>query len=247
MTRAIPAQASLPLPKPRLGWGGRRLGAGRPKNPKAKTTVAHVRRPYHEARHPTHVTVRVRRHIGSLRRWHVAQAIGLRLRRHATASAGAIARRRETFRVIHFSIQANHLHFICEASSARALSRGLQGLLAHVARRVNRRLGRRGSLFAERHHRRDLTTPLEVRRAIAYVILNSAKHRVEDGVPDLGTAPVDGIDPLSDGRWFTGWERPPPQPEAPAPVCIARTWLATRGWQRHGRLRRDERAPLAVA
>jgi hypothetical protein len=240
-------QQTLPLPKPRMGWGGRRAGAGRPKSAKAKTTVPHVRRPFHDARHPTHVTVRVRRHIGSLRRWHVARAIGLRLRRHATVGSGALARRRDSFRVIHFSIQANHIHFVCEGSSARSLSRGLQGLLAHVARRVNRRLGRRGPLFAERHHRRDLTTPLEVRRAIAYVMLNSAKHEVHRGAPDLGTAPVDGIDPLSDARWFVGWERPPPRPEAPAPVCRPRTWLAARGWHRHGRLRRDERLTLGSA
>jgi REP element-mobilizing transposase RayT len=233
-------QLSLPLPKPQHGWGGRRPGAGRPKKPGAKTTVPHGRRPFHDARHPTHVTVRVRRHVGSLRRWHVARAVGLRLRDHATSEAGPLARRRRTFRVIHFSIQANHLHLICEATSALALSRGLQGLLAHVARRVNHRLRRRGPLFGERHHRRDLTTPLEVRRAIAYVLLNSAHHKVGVGVPDLGTAPVDGIDPLSDARWFIGWERPPPRPEHPPPVCPARTWLAARGWRRHGRLARDE-------
>jgi REP element-mobilizing transposase RayT len=200
-----------------------------------------VRRPFHDANHPTHVTARIRRNIGTLRRFHVAQAIGLRLRQHATAADPRSASRRRSFRVIHFSIQANHIHFVCEATSARALSRGLQGLLAHVARRVNRKLGRRGSLFGERHHRRDLATPLEVRRAIAYVLLNSAKHDVASGVPDLGTAPVDGIDPLSDARWFSGWERPPPLPVGAPPVCRARTWLAARGWLRHGRLRRDER------
>jgi hypothetical protein len=106
---------------------------------------------------------------------------------------------------------------------------------------VNRKLGRRGSLFGERHHRRDLATPLEVRRAIAYVLLNSAKHDIGAGVPDLGTAPVDGIDPLSDARWFDGWARSPPRPKHPPPVSPPRTWLATRGWQRHGRLARDER------
>jgi hypothetical protein len=80
-----------------------------------------------------------------------------------------------------------------------------------------------------------------VRRAIAYVLLNAAKHDVEASVPDLGTAPVDGIDPLSDARWFAGWERPPPPPASPSPVCPPRTWLASHGWRRHGRLARDER------
>jgi hypothetical protein len=110
---AAKSQLSLHLPAPRLGWGGRRAGAGRPKKPGAKTTVPHGRRPYHDARHPTHVTVRVRRRVGNLRRWHVAQAVGLRLRHHATSEAAPAARRRRTFRVIHFSIQSKSSPTTC--------------------------------------------------------------------------------------------------------------------------------------
>jgi REP element-mobilizing transposase RayT len=34
------------------------------------------------------------------------------------------------FRVVHYSIQSNHLHRLSEAESTRALSRGVQGLAA---------------------------------------------------------------------------------------------------------------------
>ena len=103
-----------------------------------------------------HVTVRAARGL-SLRRLRIAEVILRRLREVATAAR--FAARRRTFRVAQFSVQDDHLHLIVEASSARALSRGLQGLLGQLARRVNRRLGRRGAI---RHASVDPTTvPVE--------------------------------------------------------------------------------------
>ncbi len=50
-----PVQLALPVPRAR---GGRRPGAGRkPKGPRAG--VSHLVRPYHDAAHPAHVTLRI--------------------------------------------------------------------------------------------------------------------------------------------------------------------------------------------
>jgi REP element-mobilizing transposase RayT len=231
-------QLLLPMPKPRGAWGGRREGAGRPPSKGGRRSVAHRIRPFHEARQPVHVTLKLRKGIGHLRRRAFAATIGEAIRR-ASQDDGAAARRRRTFRVVHFSIQPDHLHFIVEATSKRALGRGMGGLASRLARRLNRRLHRRGRLFKERYHARPLATPLEVRRAISYVMTNAAKH--DDPIPDPGTAPVDGIDPCSSARWFTGWLRPPPPPDKPSPTAEPRTWLLRVGWQRHGLLRRSER------
>ena len=64
----------------------------------------------------------------------------------------AAGRGRFGLRLVHFSVQSNHLHLIVEAADARALARGMQGLLVRVARAVNRTLVRRGRLFADRYH-----------------------------------------------------------------------------------------------
>jgi hypothetical protein len=37
-----------------------------------------------------------------------------------------------------------------------------------------------------------------------------------------------GIDPLSSGRWFTGWRD--------RAIAHARTWLLAKGWRRRGLL-----------
>jgi REP element-mobilizing transposase RayT len=237
MSKRKGVQLAFDLQKPRT-WGGARKGAGR-KKVRAGTWVAHVARPWHDENHPVHVTLRVRRGLPNLRGFKLAAAIGAGLRHAATSPWTRQMAQRRTFRVIHFSIQPNHIHLVVEAASKAALGRGVGGLASGLARRINRKLRRKGQVFSDRYHAHALRTPTEVRHGIVYVLQNHHKHPV--AIPDLGTAPVEGIDPLSSARWFEGWREPPPRPDAPAPTCAPRTWLARLGWRRKGKIGREER------
>jgi len=157
----------------------------------------------------------------------------------------ATRRATEQFRIVHFSVQHNHVHLVVEASDRRALSSGMSGVAIRIARYVNDLLSRRGRLWAERWHGRALNTPLEVRKAIVYVLANARKHA---RVPMRA-----GVDPYSSARWFDGWRDfpaasgvPPPFSEAPrwrdtdpseqptSDDFASRTWLCRVGWRRHG-------------
>jgi REP element-mobilizing transposase RayT len=219
--------------------GGKRAGAGRPRA-QPGSRVAHAERPAHAARHPAHVTIRVDRRRGNLRRWKTASAVG-RAFRAATASA-LVAH----FRVVHFTIQRDHLHLIVEAADKDAFARGMKGIGCRVAKAINRAHDRRrGRVLGDRYHARALTTPAAVRNAIRYVYLNALKHDADDGVPDLGTAVTDGLDPCSSAPWFQGWARPPPAPppERPAPTSAPTTWLLRVGWALAGPMPRPAPAP----
>jgi REP element-mobilizing transposase RayT len=230
-------QSAFDFPEPKL----RKVGSGR-KPTRAGTWVKHRARPWHDANHPVHVTLKVRRGIPNLRGFRLAKVIGNGLREAATSDAAKKQERRRTFRVIHFSIQPNHLHLIVEATSKTALARGMQGLASGLARRVNRKLRRRGSLFADRYHGHAMAKPTEVRNAIVYVLKNYEKH--PDPIPDRGTEPDGGIDPCSSARWFNGWAESTAPPEQPPPVAAPHTWLLRVGWKRNGLLRRHERPVL---
>src|SRR5882762_48992 len=194
-------------------WGGRRRGAGR-KPSGCKVGVAHRSRPAHVARHPVHVTLRAGSALPSLR----SDRLFAPLRRGlARASRGG-------FRILRFSVQKDHVHLIVEAGDRRALSRGLQGLCIRLARSVNRALGRRGRVWADRYHARPLRTPREVRNALVYVLQNWRKH-----LPG-----VRGLDPRSSATWFDGWTRMAPTAVPCRPVVAPRTWLAAIGWRRLG-------------
>jgi REP element-mobilizing transposase RayT len=142
---------------------------------------------------------------------------------------------RAWFRLLHFSVQPDHVHLLVEAHDEVALSRGMAGLTIRLARSINRQLGRRGRVWADRYHARSLPTPREVRHAIVYVLNNWMKH-----LPHAA-----GLDRCSSAFWFDGWKLPPSfgppgwEGEA-APVVTPRTWLAKTGWRRFGLVSRHE-------
>ena len=140
----------------------------------------------------------------------------------------ARGKERPGFRLVHYSVQGNHLHLIVEASDRRALARGMQGLMVRIARRLNRLWDRGGTLFADRYHAHVLRTPREVRNALNYVLANARNH---------GRRLAQGIDHYASGWWFDGWREKPTMKGLEGierPVATARTWLLNEGWRRHG-------------
>jgi len=165
-------------------WGGRRRGAGRKPAP-GRRAVPHRRRRPHDRHCPAHVTLRASADVPSLRHGGLFSTI-----RNALAAAST-----HGFRVLHYSVQADHLHLLVEADEPTGFARGVQGLAIRVARAVNRALGRRGRVWGDRYHAHVLRTPREVRNALVYVLNNFRKH----------VRNARGLDPFSSARWFDGW------------------------------------------
>jgi REP element-mobilizing transposase RayT len=223
----MPAETSEQLSLGLNAWGGRRRGAGR--KPSGKAGVPHLRRSTIHRGHPVHVTTRLLK-IRTLRRGRCYRAVRLAL------AKGCL---KPEFRVVEFSVMHNHLHLICEATDRVALSRGLQGLLVRIAKALNRTLGRKGQVFADRYHDHVLTSTAEVRNALAYVLLNARRHAAQRG----RRLPKDWVDPRSSASEFWGWKRPlrtVVRLESHHPLPQARSWLLTEGWTRHGLIAIDE-------
>jgi putative transposase len=147
-------------------WGGRRKGAGR-KPVRARPGVVHRKRPVLKARFPVHVTWRMTKGV-----WN------LRSRRCFTALSRAFmgGADRFGFKLVHYSVQGNHVHLLVEAQDERALSRGMNGLGVRVAKRLNRVMRRGGKVLDDRYHAHILRTPTEARRARMYLLQNARKH-----------------------------------------------------------------------
>jgi REP element-mobilizing transposase RayT len=220
-----------------LTWrthGGKRPGAGRP--PKgSRAGQPHTPRPEHKACNPLHITIRVDRKVGSLRKRDTFRAV-----REATITTA----RRPDFRIVHASVQGDHIHMMVEAATKDAISRGMRGFeisaAMHINNAVTRRTGerRRGTVFPDRYHMRVLTSPRAVRHALAYVLNNWRKHGEDrDGLPSTWK-----VDPFSSGVGFWGWRelegrttlfKPPKEYQALC-VWLPTTWLLREGWTRHG-------------
>ena len=223
-----------PEPKRRGPRGGARAGAGRKPGPVRR--VPHRARPVHRTYHPVHVTLRARGGLPSFREQVLVRAL--------TAALAAVKKSPATgasFRVVHFSIQTNHVHLMVEAHDTSFLSRGMLGLAVRLARALNRELDVTGRVWRERYHARPLRTPREVRNAIVYVLMNAKKHGSR----------IAGLDPCSSARWFAGIRRESgraerDEPRSPSPVSEARTWLGRIGWRKYGLVASTER-PRVVA
>jgi REP element-mobilizing transposase RayT len=126
-----------------------------------------------------HITVRLRDGLPNLRRRDVYAV----LRR-----AFRLGKDRFHFRLAHFSVQHHHVHLICEAPTATALGRGMQGLGIRIAKGINRVRDGKGPVFRERYHAHELRTLTETRRALRYVARNDHHH---GNVRDASTGRID--------------------------------------------------------
>jgi hypothetical protein len=166
------------------------------------------------------------------------------------ALARACRRAPERFRILHFSVQRDHVHLVVEASDERALSSGVRSVSIRIARYVNDLVRRSGRFWADRWHGRELTSPRQVRNVLVYVFGNFRKH--------ARRAVRRGVDAFSSGARFDGWREfragaDPPLVGAKSHaalgakvvVAMPKTWLARKGWRRLGLIGIDE-APRRV-
>ena len=168
--------------------GGRRAGSGR-KNRSGE--LAHVRREQVSLRTPLHITFKLVRDLPSLR----SPAIFTALKIYA-------ARVRDFgVNVVHFSVQSNHIHMIVEVLNNQSLGRAMRSLAGRLGKMI-RDLVKRGSaglpigkVFFGRYHMRVIRSPLQMRNALRYVLLNFSQHE------EL----IDHLDQYSTASSFTEW------------------------------------------
>jgi REP element-mobilizing transposase RayT len=199
--------------------GGHRAGAGRPSK-RPEPSAPHVEREEVRPYQPVHVTLRFADGVWNLRSERSFAVI------HAALEG---ARRRPDARIVHFSVQGNHIHLIVEAAGTAALSNAVRALSIRLARRLNRMMGRRGPVFDERFHSHVLRTPAEVRNAMRYVLGNFASHAARRNEP-MREGWVDPFSSAAAKAPRTAQASLFPEP----PVRPATTWLLRRGEREGG-------------
>ena len=123
----------------RLGHGGWRPGAGRPRG---RTKVAHLAREPFDPKRPVKVTLKVRPGVPTLKKRGAIKII---------ETAVAAASERDDFRVKRHEVLSDRLVLSIQAGGLDALARGMQSISVRVARRVNSLYEREGTFFAERY------------------------------------------------------------------------------------------------
>jgi REP element-mobilizing transposase RayT len=204
--------------------GGKRRNAGR-KRSRFRRDAPHRMRARFSVPSPVHVTMRGQPWICGLRSDLVYRVL------HAVL---ALYKDRPSFRVIHISIQDNHLHLLVEASNDHALDRGMRSFAINAARAIHAAFGTEGRVFF-RYFSTVIKTRRYARNVIAYVLGNWRRHRQDFANGRLLDALLDRY---SSAVSFPGWSIrfAIPQGYAPLPVSQPSTELLRTGWAIDGPL-----------
>jgi REP element-mobilizing transposase RayT len=212
--------------------------------PSKRSGSRHEKRPELKGRFPVHVVLRVHEDMGSLRKRFMYSA--LREATIAVAMRELAFKEHGAFRIVHISIQRDHVHLLVEADDKVALSRGMQSFQISAAKHMNRAISvkrqlavrRRGTVFPDRFHQEIITSRKQARHTLNYVLNNWRKHREDQGQLQRSWK----VDPFSTGAQFGGWKElehamvmwPLRETYDPLIVYLPRTWLLTDGWQMYG-------------
>jgi REP element-mobilizing transposase RayT len=86
-------------------------------------------------------------------------------------------------RIIHFSLQHNHVHLIVAAANNMTLTKGMRSLTITMAKMIGK-----GRIQIQRYHLHILKTRREAKNAIHYVLFNERKHTGKMTIDSFSTA-----------------------------------------------------------
>lgn len=222
----VMGQLSLKLPPPKRK-------RGRPRKYKGYAT-RYGDRPTFDRLTPLHITLKVDRAVRTLRRRDAYRVFRIAM----TRMLG-----RDDFRIVHLSLEYDHVHLLVEATSHTALARGMKAFESSAGQRLNQHVGRTGRVFLRNYYARVIKNPTMAHRSLTYVLNNWKKHN-EHERPSCANWEVDYY---STAPSFTGW-RTPLDPDCShdfgweyelLPGAEPRHFFLRAGWRRAGSIAVD--------
>lgn len=80
-------------------------------------------------------------------------------------------------RVIHYTLEFDHVHLLVEVDSNQQLAKGMQSFGISFSKGINKIKAQVGKVFKTRYHFRKLKSPNEIKNVIFYILGNSLKHK----------------------------------------------------------------------
>jgi REP element-mobilizing transposase RayT len=123
-------------------------------------TRAEINRPS-----PLHLTIK-------LNRAHIQNKTILKHLKYAISRA-----RLQGLKIIHFSLEHDHVHLYAETTSNIILTKSMKALGVSFSKRLNKFFKTKGRIYKTRFHLRILRSASEVKNVIYYILKNGVKHK----------------------------------------------------------------------
>ena len=141
-----------------------RKNAGRPA--KNDIGIRHISRPFLERPTSLHLTVKIKRDKADLKNKTILQLL----------KRAILRARGKGLRIIHYSLEYDHVHMLVEADDNATLGVGMQSFGVTLARGINKIKSGAGEVYKHRYHFRKISSALELKRVMSYIFKNGIKH-----------------------------------------------------------------------
>lgn len=143
---------------------------GRPK--KHDAGIRHTSRPLLRRPSSLHLTVKIKKNKADIK-----TKVVLSILKRAIMNA-----RKRGLRVVHYSLEYDHVHLLIEADNNRVLGKGMQAFGVTLAKAINRMRRLKGEVYKHRYHFRQITNARDLKNVMKYIFNNGLKHKTAKSV-----------------------------------------------------------------
>lgn len=129
--------------------------------------IRHIERPKFKKARSLHLTIKVRENKADIKSKRLLKSL-----HHAIKRA-----RLMKLRVIHYTLEYNHVHILVEADNHQRLHKGMQAFGISFSKAINRSKRMKGTVYKHRYHFRQICSSRELKNVLHYIFHNGIKHR----------------------------------------------------------------------
>ena len=146
--------------------------AGRPA--KVDVGIRHISREKLHRRSALHLTIKVRENKAEIKTKKILKAL-----HHAIKRA-----RLKRLKIIHYTLEYNHIHLLAEATNNEILHQGMQALGISLSKAINKIKSLKGSVYKHRYHLKKINSRRQYKNVIHYILKNGIKHKRTSSIID---------------------------------------------------------------
>lgn len=128
--------------------------------------IRHTERPIFKKARSLHLTIKVRENKADIKSRRLLKAL-----HHAIKRA-----RLMKLKIIHYTLEFNHVHLLVEADNNSTLHKGMQAFGISFSKAINRSKRLKGTVYKHRYHFRQICSSRELKNVLHYIFHNGIKH-----------------------------------------------------------------------
>jgi REP element-mobilizing transposase RayT len=116
---------------------------------------------------PLHLTIKIESKKAGIKNKNILTAL-----HHSIKKARILG-----LRILHYTLEFDHVHLLVEADNNERLGRGMQSFGISFSKGINKIKQMKGRVFKTRYHFRKLKTLTEIKNVLKYILRNGIKHK----------------------------------------------------------------------